>query len=246
MKRCTRGHGGGDGRLDTEIRRAVTELVELAPLPPTLEAMGEPQAHRRGRTVAAAVCALIAVAIFAAALTVRDSARTAGPLATSSTVPPTQAPLGVVPPPQPVPQELADPSDVPNGFPLDREVSDEAAFPGNIRHRSGGPYLSEVQVRERVRDLAHCAPEPSPETGRCDGMVVRYFDSYEQAFKAYGPPFWSYYDGTIAHDREVYLATVYGALPYCNRALGRTSSCPIYRDHRNIVIDATTGQTPIG
>jgi hypothetical protein len=234
--------------LDAEIRRAVTELVDLAPLPPPLDAATAAPLRRRGRALAVAGCVVVAVALVAAALARHDPAGRSVPPAAASTIPTTAGPLLPFdpPPPRPVPADLADPAPGPNGFPLDREVSDEAAFPGNIRHRSGGPYLSEAQVRQRVRDLAHCAAAASPGTSRCDGVVVRYFDSYQQAFRDYAPPDWSYYDGTIAHDREVYLATVYGAIPYCNRAILRSAACPIYRDHQNYVVDATTGQTPIG
>ena len=74
---------------------------------------------------------------------------------------------------------------------------------------------------------------------RCDSSFVQLFDSYEAAYRTYGPPAWQYV-GSFGHDREVYLATVYGAFPFCPKTTAATP-CPLYRDHMNFVIDAVTG-----
>lgn len=181
------------------------------------------------------------MAALAAVVTLRQDVRSVPAAEPTGTTVPTTHPGPSIPPIRPVPQTLADPTPTPDAFPQALEDSNEAMFPGSILHRSGGPYLSEAQIRERVLVLARCGPEPSPTTARCDGMAIRFFDSYGRAFEAYGPPAWSYYVGFFGHDREVYLVTVYGALPYCNRGISRFAGCPIYRDHQNFVIDATTG-----
>lgn len=235
-----------DRELDVQIRRALSALVDLAPPPLPLDEAPSPAPRRprpRRALVVVPVCVLIVGSALTAALAFRrrddpaaDPPFTSMPMTLPAPAPPS------IPPPGPVPQELADPTPEPNAFPQHLERSNEALFPGSILHRSGGPYRSEAQIRERVTQLVRCGPEPTPETARCDGIVVRFFDTYARAFEDYGPPGWSYYVGFFGHDREVYLVTVYGALPSCNRGISRFSHCPTYRDHQNLVIDATTGE----
>lgn len=142
-----------------------------------------------------------------------------------------------IPPPRPLPAVLADPSPSPSEFPMSIEIYNEGVG-ARLSHRSGGPYLTEGDVRQRALDLTRCEQA----NARCDGAVVRFFASYASAYQAYGASSWPYIGG-FGHDREVYLVTVYGALPFCPRAaIIGPSPCPIYRDHSNLVIDATTGE----
>lgn len=143
-----------------------------------------------------------------------------------------------IPPPRPVPAVLADPSPAPQEFPMSIETFNEGVG-AHLRHRSGGPYLTEAEVRQRALALTRCEEA----TARCDGAVVRFFPSYASAYQAFGASPWQYMGG-FGHDREVYLVTVYGALPFCPRGppMIGGGGCPIYRDHLNMVIDATTGE----
>ncbi len=145
-----------------------------------------------------------------------------------------------IPPPRPVPATLADRSPTPNQFPLDTEAYNEKVG-ATLRHRSGGPYLTETDVRQRALKLARCSSDVG-DSARCDGAVVKFFETYASAYQGYGTAGWQYRGG-FGHDREVYLVTVYGALPFCPRVpIIGPDGCPMYRDHDDVVIDATTGE----
>lgn len=143
-----------------------------------------------------------------------------------------------MPPAQP---ELADRSATPNAFPQSSEDQNEANSAQGIRHRTGGPFLSEEQIVDRVkRELGCVAGDPNfhPEA-RCDAVVARMFGSYADAYRDYGPPAW-HYIGSFGHDREVYLVTAYGRFLFCPKGPS-DMPCGFVERHENQVRDATTG-----
>jgi hypothetical protein len=192
---------------------------------------------RRRRRVGTTVLSVLVLA--GAAGAVRLASRDTGsalPVAGPGPSDPTTTSTSL-PPPRADVTQLADPSPTPNEFPISIEQYNEGVG-ARLRHRSGGPYLSEADVRDRVLKLQRCGETPD---SRCDGAAVRLFGSYAAAYRDYGPPVWQYM-GNFGHDREVYLVTVYGALPFYPHGPSILASGRHYRDHQNYVIDATTGE----
>jgi hypothetical protein len=143
---------------------------------------------------------------------------------------------------RPAPFELAGRSATPNEFPQSIEDQNEANGTRGIRHRTGGPYLSEEQIVDRVkRELGCVAGDPNFDPrARCDAVVARMFPSYADAYRGYGPPGWHYL-GSFGHDREVYLVTAYGRFSSCPKGPQLDNTCGVVERHENQVRDATTG-----
>jgi len=198
------------------------------------------QAERRSRRRRRIGTTVLSVLVLAgAASAVRLAQHDPGPAQPAAGPGPSQATTTStsIPPPRADITQLADPSPTPNEFPMSIEQYTEGVG-ARLRHRSGGPYLSEADVRARALKLQRCGESPD---SRCDGAAVKLFDSYAAAYRDYGPPTWQYMGG-FGHDREVYLVTVYGALPFHPRGPNIGGSGLLYRDHQNYVIDATTGE----
>lgn len=233
--------------LAAELTKAADELRMPAGDVFAVTSRGDRRGRRRRMATSLISLALLVVAAGGGVNLARGDDRPPTPGALSAPQPrtisrtPTSAPTPEpMPPPRPVPPVLADPSPTQNEFPISIETYNEGVG-ARLRHRSGGPYLSEADVRQRALNLAGCASKAGDPV-RCDGAVVRFFESYAAAYKEYGPPAWQYMGG-FGHDREVYLVTVYGALPLCPKTISRYGSdCPLYLDHTNLVIDATTGE----
>ena len=227
------------------LTRELHAVVSSLDLPPgdvgAVLTRGESLTRRRRHALAIAALLVAVAGTVTTTQVVREEDGSSvlpitGPDPAASALPVRPPPAGP-PPPRPVPADLADPSPTPQDFPMSIQVYNEGVG-AKLRHRTGGPYLSEADIRGRVRQVAGC---DDPRSGaRCDGVVVRFFDSYASAYRQFGAPVWQY-NGGFGHDREVYLATVYGAFPFCAKGISGFG-CPAYREHVNLVLDATTGE----
>lgn len=145
--------------------------------------------------------------------------------------------------PQPVqPGDVVEAPGSPAPFPTFMENE-----PG-VRHRSGGPYISEEIAIDRVRE--HLCPEsvkvlhlPGARDCAKYEFTARFFPRYEDAYIEHGPKGWGFVAGW-ARDREVYLVSVKGTIEAYDlfKAPGEAGTDPETIDHWNAEIDATTGE----
>ncbi len=110
-----------------------------------------------------------------------------------------------------------------------------------MRRRSGGPYVSAADVRQKASTFLKCG-SVSP-LRRCDAVVVKFYDRFEDAANAHIKT--GNFASGLASDREVYLVSVKGSLDMTGTFRGASASVnsepPFVVDHWNYQVDATTG-----
>jgi len=109
-----------------------------------------------------------------------------------------------------------------------------------MRHRSGGPYVSIADVREKASGLLKCGS--TDPLRQCNEIVVKFFGRYEDAANAHVKN--GVFGSGLASDREVYLVSVKGSLDMSGALRAAVTSmdrAPLIVDHWNYQVDATTG-----
>jgi hypothetical protein len=230
-----------DRKLREELPRIASQLtLDVESERDNLRRRGRRRAKRRRfqLAVVAVVCTAVGATTVPRLLqrAATDRISTESPAGAPTHTAPAD-PRAPQPPRTPPPTELSDKATTTQTFPISIEQQNEQVAPGSVRHRSGGPYLSLSQMVDQVAQRLGCGTDAWGATTRCDSVVVRFFNSYESAYREYGQAFRPYV-GNLGHDREVYLATAYGSFPFCRKGDG-VGTCPVYRDHVNEVYDAT-------
>jgi hypothetical protein len=190
--------------------------------------------RRRSRRVAGAAVA-IAVAVAAAAAVGAGAVSARG--GASQDAASVRISRGATAPPSPAPVRpiARSPVPPPAGAPF------PAPGPGRgLLHHTGGPYVSRAQVvRHVLRDL-ECSVGSQRRNAPgvvCARVDVAFFARYADAWKLRGA-IWAFVDPWAA-DREMYVVTVWGALPVAGVPYRAGDPAPV--ELTTVLVDATTG-----
>ena len=111
--------------------------------------------------------------------------------------------------------------------------------PNHIVHHSGGPYLTARQAADVALTTLRCtlggAVHGDP-ASQCERADVCFFDRYATFWAVEGGQ--AHFVATWGPDREMYVVTVFGKLPF---AASTESSAPSYVGWQTYQLDATTG-----